>query len=94
MVQSDWRVGTATELITLRVNGESHSLTLDPRPTLFDSLRETLRLTGTKIGASVRNADLARNTPIVAPYPVLSQALLSGVSSRSCPTWLNPSLPT
>ncbi|MBV7483743.1 (2Fe-2S)-binding protein [Bordetella sp. BOR01] len=36
--------------ITLRVNGESHALVLDPRATLLDTLRETLHLTGTKKG--------------------------------------------
>jgi len=35
---------------TLRVNGASHALTLDPRATLLDTLRETLHLTGTKKG--------------------------------------------
>jgi xanthine dehydrogenase YagT iron-sulfur-binding subunit len=36
--------------ITLRVNGESHALTLDPRVTLLDALREHLHLTGSKKG--------------------------------------------
>ncbi|HYG45308.1 MAG TPA: (2Fe-2S)-binding protein [Bordetella sp.] len=35
---------------TLRVNGASHELVLDPRATLLDTLRETLHLTGTKKG--------------------------------------------
>jgi len=35
---------------TLRINGASHALTLDPRATLLDTLRETLHLTGTKKG--------------------------------------------
>ncbi|MCD0503897.1 (2Fe-2S)-binding protein [Bordetella petrii] len=35
---------------TLRVNGASHALLLDPRATLLDTLRETLHLTGTKKG--------------------------------------------
>ncbi|WP_415805280.1 (2Fe-2S)-binding protein [Bordetella muralis] len=34
----------------LRVNGVSHALTLDPRATLLDTLRESLHLTGTKKG--------------------------------------------
>jgi len=36
--------------ITLRINGEDHSLRIDPRTTLLDCLRETLALTGTKKG--------------------------------------------
>lgn len=36
--------------ITLSVNGESHSIRVDPRATLLDTLRETIHLTGTKKG--------------------------------------------
>src|SRR5262245_2128963 len=36
--------------ITLRINGKSHSLRIDPRTTLLDCLRETVALTGTKKG--------------------------------------------
>jgi len=36
--------------ISLRVNGETHSLTVDNRTTLLDALREHLGLTGTKKG--------------------------------------------
>ncbi|MBB5061918.1 (2Fe-2S)-binding protein [Granulicella mallensis] len=36
--------------ITLRVNGQSHAVQVDPRATLLDTLRETLHLTGTKKG--------------------------------------------
>jgi xanthine dehydrogenase YagT iron-sulfur-binding subunit len=35
---------------TLRINGAEHELTLDPRVTLLDALREHLHLTGTKKG--------------------------------------------
>ena len=34
----------------LQINGHSHSLTLDPRTTLLDALREHLALTGSKKG--------------------------------------------
>jgi len=34
--------------VTLHVNGKAHELTLDPRTTLLDALREHLDLTGTK----------------------------------------------
>lgn len=40
--------------VTLRVNGEIHSLpALDPRTTLLDALREHLKLTGTKKGCDL-----------------------------------------
>jgi xanthine dehydrogenase YagT iron-sulfur-binding subunit len=36
--------------VTLKVNGETHTLKLDPRTTLLDCLRENLELSGTKKG--------------------------------------------
>ena len=36
--------------VALRVNGNEHNLTMDPRTTLLDALRERLGLTGTKKG--------------------------------------------
>ena len=36
--------------IALRINGETHQVRIDPRATLLDTLRETVRLTGTKKG--------------------------------------------
>lgn len=36
--------------ITLRVNGKDHKLSIDPRTTLLDCIRETVTLTGTKKG--------------------------------------------
>ena len=36
--------------VTLEVNGRHHALTIEPRTTLLDVLREELRLTGTKKG--------------------------------------------
>ncbi|WP_343527677.1 aldehyde dehydrogenase iron-sulfur subunit PaoA [Sphingomonas sp.] len=36
--------------LTLKVNGQSRALSLDPRTTLLDALREHLHLTGTKKG--------------------------------------------
>jgi xanthine dehydrogenase YagT iron-sulfur-binding subunit len=35
---------------TLRINGEKHSLQLEPRTTLLDTMRDHLHLTGTKKG--------------------------------------------
>ena len=42
--------GAATVPVTLRINGADHALTLDPRTTLLDTLREHLALTGSKKG--------------------------------------------
>ncbi len=47
--------GAATPIVpprslTLNVNGTEHQLTLEPRVTLLDALREVLQLTGTKKG--------------------------------------------
>jgi len=42
--------GPAMESVTLTVNGQRHELELDTRTTLLDTLREHLKLTGTKKG--------------------------------------------
>ena len=39
--------------VVLRVNGAEHRLTLDPRTTLLDALREHLQLTGSKKGCGL-----------------------------------------
>jgi xanthine dehydrogenase YagT iron-sulfur-binding subunit len=39
--------------VVLRVNGSEHRLTLDPRTTLLDALREHLHLTGSKKGCGL-----------------------------------------
>ena len=43
---------------------------------------ETLPDGGLKIGAMVRNSDLAQHSSVLSNYPVLSQALLSGASAQ------------
>jgi xanthine dehydrogenase YagT iron-sulfur-binding subunit len=45
-------MGPTAVPITLRVNAETHELTLEPRVTLLDALRERLGLTGTKKGCN------------------------------------------
>jgi len=42
--------GTKTQAITLKVNGELKSVSLDTRTSLLDALRESMYLTGTKKG--------------------------------------------
>jgi xanthine dehydrogenase YagT iron-sulfur-binding subunit len=39
-----------TVLVSLRINGTTYKVRIDPRATLLDTLRETVRLTGTKKG--------------------------------------------
>jgi len=41
---------SAAQLVTLNINGRPYSLSLDPRVTLLDALREYIGLTGTKKG--------------------------------------------
>jgi xanthine dehydrogenase YagT iron-sulfur-binding subunit len=41
---------TGTVLLPLRINGKEYRLSVDPRTTLLDCLRETVALTGTKKG--------------------------------------------
>ncbi|MGW6793186.1 (2Fe-2S)-binding protein [Streptomyces chartreusis] len=41
---------TTSSVITLHINGEKHTLSVDHRTTLLDALRERLDLTGTKKG--------------------------------------------
>jgi xanthine dehydrogenase YagT iron-sulfur-binding subunit len=42
----------STSEITLRINGEPHTLRIEPRVSLLDALREYLDLTGTKKGCN------------------------------------------
>jgi xanthine dehydrogenase YagT iron-sulfur-binding subunit len=47
---SDAEASANPVTVGLQVNGRAHTLTLDPRTTLLDALREHLGLTGTKKG--------------------------------------------
>ena len=51
-VRSEAEASTPTGSIpvTLKVNGATHRVQIDPRATVLDTLRETLHLTGTKKG--------------------------------------------
>lgn len=53
---------------SLRINGEMRSLLLEPRGTLLDALRETLKLTGTNKGCD-RERGLPRDRPTGAQPP-------------------------
>jgi xanthine dehydrogenase YagT iron-sulfur-binding subunit len=52
-VAQDADAAPATLDVVLRVNGTEHRLTLDPRTTLLDALREHLHLTGSKKGCGL-----------------------------------------
>jgi carbon-monoxide dehydrogenase small subunit len=58
------------ELLTLRVNGERHTVAAEPHHTLLEVLREELRLTGTKHGCELGECGactvLADGLPILA----------------------------
>lgn len=50
MASSTSSVLSTSSVITLKINGEKHTLPVDHRTTLLDALRERLDLTGTKKG--------------------------------------------
>jgi selenium-dependent xanthine dehydrogenase len=56
--------------ISLTVNGQQHSLTVNPDETLADALRQRLKLTGTKIGCE--EAECGVCTVLVNGEPTLS----------------------
>ena len=55
--------------IPLTVNGQSHTLTVNPDETLADALRKRLKLTGTKIGCE--EAECGICTVLVDGEPTL-----------------------
>jgi 4-hydroxybenzoyl-CoA reductase alpha subunit len=57
-------------LITLHVNGEDHTLAVEPQWTLAEVLREQLRLTGVKIGCD--HGDCGACTVLADGMPILS----------------------
>jgi len=70
---------TLIDLMKLNVE-QPHTLIDLNRLPLADI--ETLPEGGLKIGAMVRNSDLAYHPAVLRDYPVLSQALLSGASAQ------------
>jgi aerobic-type carbon monoxide dehydrogenase small subunit (CoxS/CutS family) len=57
-------------LLTLRVNGESHTFAAEPHHTLLEVLREELSLTGTKHGCEL--GECGACTVLIDGVPVLS----------------------
>jgi xanthine dehydrogenase YagS FAD-binding subunit len=71
-----------TGLIDLmKLHVENHDLLVDVARLPLDKI-EALDGGGVRIGANVRNSDLAHNETIRKKYPVLSEALLSGASPQ------------
>jgi xanthine dehydrogenase YagS FAD-binding subunit len=74
-------LGGGTNLIDLMKDGVEHPTTLvDVNHTGLDQVEASG--SGARIGASVRNSDLANHPGIVENYPLLSFALLSGASPQ------------
>lgn len=70
---------TLFDLMKLSVERPSHLVDINDLP--FNAVERTQ--TGeTKIGALIRNSDLAHHPIIAEHYPVVSQALLSGASAQ------------
>ncbi len=75
-------LGGGTTLIDLmKLNVETPTQVLDINRLPFDDIEETSE-GGLKIGATVRNSDLANHARVLRDYAVLSQAILSGASGQ------------
>ncbi|MFM0018053.1 FAD binding domain-containing protein [Paraburkholderia azotifigens] len=73
--------GGTTLLDLMKLDVEKPARVVDISRLPFDRV-ETTDEGGVRIGAMVRNADLAMNPLIHEPYAVLSQALLAGASAQ------------
>src|SRR6266481_541090 len=75
-------MGGGTTLIDLmKLNVETPARVLDINRLPLDKIEET-RDGGVKIGAMVRNSDLANHPKVQKDYSVLSQAILQGASAQ------------
>ena len=73
--------GGTTLLDLMKLNVETPTQLLDINRMPLDKI-ESATDGGLKIGATVRNSDLAHHPTVKRDYPVLSQALLSGASAQ------------
>jgi len=75
-------IGGGTNLLDLMKSGvERPALLLDVNHLALDRVEETAD-GGLRIGAAVRNSDLAEHPLVRTRYPLLSQALLAGASPQ------------
>jgi xanthine dehydrogenase YagS FAD-binding subunit len=76
-------LGGGTNLIDLMKMGvETPDSLIDINPLPLAQVEELPEGKGVRIGAMVRNSDLAEHSLITTRYPVLSEALLSGASPQ------------
>jgi xanthine dehydrogenase YagS FAD-binding subunit len=73
--------GGTTLLDLMKLNVETPTRVLDINRFPFDNIEDTSE-GGLKIGATVRNSDLANHARVLRDYAVLSQAILSGASGQ------------
>src|SRR6266481_3889639 len=73
--------GGTTLLDLMKLNVETPAQLLDINRLPFDKIESTPD-GGLKIGATVRNSDLAHHPVVKRDYPVLSQAILAGASAQ------------
>src|ERR1700723_2761608 len=73
--------GGTTLLDLMKLNVETPSRLIDINRLPLDKI-EAMPDGGLKIGATVRNSDLAHHPAVQRDYPVLSQALLAGASAQ------------
>ena len=73
--------GGTTLLDLMKLNVETPARVLDINRLPLDKI-EVLQDGGLKIGATVRNSDLAHHATVQQDYEVLSQALLAGASAQ------------
>ena len=64
------------ELISLRVNGRSHEIAIEPNALLLDALRQELRLTGSKRGCD--DSSCGACTVLIDGVAMMSCTLLAG----------------
>src|ERR1700720_412938 len=73
--------GGTTLLDLMTLNAETPARVPDINPLPFDKIESTPD-GGLKIGATVRNSDLAHHPRVQRDYVVLSQAILNGASAQ------------
>lgn len=78
---SKFIAGGTTLVDLMKLNVESPALLLDINGLKLDQIEKTID-GGLRIGAMVRNSDLAHHSVVQQQYAVLSQALLSGASPQ------------